>query len=143
MRLWTTIACLLGITAPLCSEASEHSNGPFPPPIAPRRIARRVPLVNGNDIQFRRLRTPLPQTHVGQIVQDHKRLIGSGKQDGLNRYDGYELKGFRHDPDSDDSLSGVFVFSLLEDRTGRLWVGSDEFLDRFDAISETFTRYEF
>jgi signal transduction histidine kinase/ligand-binding sensor domain-containing protein len=80
---------------------------------------------------------------VGQIVQDHEGFIWFGTQDGLNRYDGYELKVFRHDPRRDDGLSGVFIFSLLEDRNEGLWVGSDEFLDRFDSISEKFTRYDF
>jgi signal transduction histidine kinase/ligand-binding sensor domain-containing protein len=79
---------------------------------------------------------------VGQIVQDHQGFIWFGTQDGLNRYDGYELKVFRHDPHHDDNLSGVSIFSLLEDHSGGLWVGSDEFLDRFDPVSEKFTRYE-
>jgi ligand-binding sensor domain-containing protein/signal transduction histidine kinase len=143
MRLWTTIACLFGITAPLWSGTSENSNGNFPQVVTPRRTTRRVPLFDGNDIQFRRLRAPLSQTRVGQIVQDHKGFIWFGTQDGLNRYDGYELKVFHHDPDRADSLSGVYIFSLLEDRANGLWVGSDEFLDRFDPISEKFTRYEF
>jgi signal transduction histidine kinase/ligand-binding sensor domain-containing protein len=101
-----------------------------------------VPLADGNDIQFRRLQPSLSQTRVGQIVQDHQGFIWFGTQDGLNRYDGYELKVFRHDPHHDDNLSGVSIFSLLEDHSGGLWVGSDEFLDRFDPVSEKFTRYE-
>jgi ligand-binding sensor domain-containing protein/signal transduction histidine kinase len=142
MRLSTTIACLFGITAPLWSGTSENSKGNFPHVVTPRRITRRVPLVNGSDLQFKHLRTPLSQTRVSQIVQDQRGFLWFGTQDGLNRYDGYEVKVFRHDPRHDNSLSGVYIFSLLEDRTDGLWVGSDEFLDRFDPISETFTRYE-
>lgn len=99
-------------------------------------------LVDGHDLRFKRLDAPrLSQTRVQQIVQDDKGFIWFGTQNGLNRYDGYELKEFRHQPDSDDSLSGVYVYSLLRDRTKGLWVGSDEFLDRFDPNTETFKRY--
>jgi signal transduction histidine kinase/ligand-binding sensor domain-containing protein len=143
MRLWTAIACLFVIAAPLWSGTGEKSKANFPQVVSPRRITRRVPLADGNDIQFRHLGIPLSQTRVGQIVQDREGFIWFGTQDGLNRYDGYELKVFRHDPDRHDSLSGVAIFSLLEDRTGNLLVGSDEFLDRFDPVSEKFTQFEF
>src|SRR5215472_5002249 len=142
MRLWATTACLFGITVSLWSGTSENSKSDFPQVLTPHRTTSRVPLVDGNDIQFRRLQPSLSQTRVGQMVQDHQGFIWFGTQDGLNRYDGYELKVFRHDPHNDDSLSGVNIFSLLEDRSGGLWVGSDEFLDRFDPVSEKFTRYE-
>ena len=142
MRLWTTTACVFGITVWLWSGTRENSKSDFPQVLTPNRTTRRVPLADGNDIQFRRLQPSLSQMRVGQIVQDHEGFIWFGTQDGLNRYDGYELKVFRHDPHHDDSLSGVSIFSLLEDRSGGLWVGSDEFLDRFDPVSEKFTRYE-
>src|SRR5262245_2689000 len=143
MRLWTMIACRFGITASLSAGTDEPRKENVPQVVTPRRITRRVPLADGNDIQFRRLGAPLSQTRVGQIVQDPEGFIWFGTPQGLNRYDGYELKVFRHDPDRSDSLSGVDIFSLLTDRTGSLWVGSDEFLDRFDPVSETFTQYEF
>src|SRR5271154_3575996 len=143
MRLWTTIGCVFGIAGSLWLGTGEKGKGNFPQVVTPRRITRRVPLADGNDIQFRRLGAPLSQTRVAQIVQDHKGFIWFGTQDGLNRYDGYDLKVLRHDPDRGDSLSGTYIFSLLEDRTDDLWVGSDEFLDKFDPISEKFTRYEF
>jgi ligand-binding sensor domain-containing protein/signal transduction histidine kinase len=143
MRRWTTIACLFGITGSLWSGTGESSKRNLPQLLTPRRMTRRMPLAEGNDIQFRRLGASLSQTRVGQIVQDREGFIWFGTQDGLNRYDGYELKVFRHDPDRGDSLSGVAIFSLLEDRIGSLWVGSDEFLDRFDPVSEKFTQYEF
>jgi Predicted periplasmic ligand-binding sensor domain len=143
MRLGTTIACLLGITGALSTETGEKNKGDFPQVVTPGRITRRVPLADGNDFRFRHLGASRSQTRVGQIVQDREGFIWFGTQDGLTRYDGYELKVFRHNPDRGDSLSGVAIFSLLEDRTGKLWVGSDEFLDRFDPASEKFTPYQF
>ncbi len=64
-----------------------------------------------------------------------------GTQYGLDRYDGYEFKVFMHDPARENSLSCVYVHSLFKDRAGTLWVGCDQFLDRFDRVHETFTHY--
>jgi hypothetical protein len=64
-----------------------------------------------------------------------------GSQYGLNRYDGYKFKVFKHEPGRTNSLSGVFISSLFKDRSGSLWIGCDEFLDKFDPVTETFTHY--
>ena len=64
-----------------------------------------------------------------------------GTQYGLDRYDGYEFKVFMHDPARASSLSCVYIHSLFKDRSGTLWVGCDQFLDRFDRVHETFTHY--
>jgi ligand-binding sensor domain-containing protein len=60
---------------------------------------------------------------------------------GSNRYDGYTFKVFKHEPGQINSLSGVLIYSLFKDRSGVLWVGCDESLDRFDPATETFTHY--
>ena len=44
-------------------------------------------------------------------------------------------------PGNPNSLSGVFISSLFKDRSGSLWIGCDEFLDKFDPVTETFTHY--
>ena len=64
-----------------------------------------------------------------------------GTQYGLDRYDGYEFRVFTHDPARENSLSCVFIHSLFKDRSGTLWVGCDQFLERFDSVHETFTHY--
>jgi signal transduction histidine kinase/ligand-binding sensor domain-containing protein len=64
-----------------------------------------------------------------------------GTQYGLNRYDGYDFKLFVHDPRKENSLSGAFIFSLFKDRSGMLWIGCNQILDRFDPRTEQFTHY--
>jgi ligand-binding sensor domain-containing protein/two-component sensor histidine kinase len=64
-----------------------------------------------------------------------------GTSNGLNRYDGYKFKVFKHEPGDRKSLSGVYVYSLFKDHSGNLWVGTDQFLDRFDPETESFTHY--
>ena len=109
--------------------------------VEPRTII--LPVVDGKGIRFTRLSTDegLSQTRVSQIVQDDQGLMWFGSQYGLNRYDGYKFKVFKHEPGRTNSLSGVFIYSLFKDRSGTLWVGCDEFLDKFDPVTETFTHY--
>jgi ligand-binding sensor domain-containing protein/signal transduction histidine kinase len=109
--------------------------------VEPRTIT--LPVVDGKGIRFTRLSTEdgLSQTRVLQIVQDDQGFMWFGSQYGLNRYDGYKFKVFKHEPGRTNSLSGVFISSLFKDRSGSLWIGCDEFLDKFDPVTETFTHY--
>ncbi len=106
-------------------------------------LPEKIDLVDGNDIRFQRLSagSGLSQTRVAWLVQDKVGFIWFGTQYGLNRYDGYKSKVFKHEPDRPDSLSCVYVRSLLVDHAGTLWVGCDRFLDRFDPATETFKHY--
>jgi PAS domain S-box-containing protein len=102
-----------------------------------------LPVVDGKGIRFTRLSTDdgLSQTRVSQIVQDDQGFMWFGSQYGLNRYDGYKFKVFKHEPGNRNSLSGVFIYSLFKDRSGSLWIGCEEFLDKFDPVTDTFTHY--
>src|SRR6266851_2413662 len=112
------------------------------PPSAGRDILR-VPIVEGRDIRFRRLSNPqnLSQVRVASIVQDTQGFMWFGTSNGLNRYDGYKFKVFKHEPGDPKSLSSVEVYALFKDHLGNLWVGTEGFIDRFDPKSETFTHY--
>ncbi|WP_236657159.1 ligand-binding sensor domain-containing protein [Acidisarcina polymorpha] len=103
----------------------------------------KLPIIEGREIRFSRLSAAqgLSQVRVSNIIQDDRGFMWFGTQDGLNRYDGYKFKVFRHDNAHPDSLSGVYIYSLFKDRSGTIWVGSDQYLDRFDALTETFTHY--
>jgi PAS domain S-box-containing protein len=109
--------------------------------VNPRTIT--LPVVDAKGIRFTRLSTDegLSQTRVIQIVQDDQGFMWFGSQYGLNRYDGYKFKVFKHESGNPNSLSGVFISSLFKDRSGSLWIGCDEFLDKFDPVNETFTHY--
>ena len=109
--------------------------------VSPRTIT--LPVVNGKGIHFSRISTEdgLSQKRVSQIVQDDQGFIWFGSQYGLNRYDGYKFKVFKHEPGQTNSLSGMLISSLFKDRSGALWIGCDEFLDKFDPVSETFSHH--
>jgi PAS domain S-box-containing protein len=102
-----------------------------------------LPMLDGKDIRFTPLSTArgLSQTKVSQVVQDNQGFVWFGTRYGLNRYDGYNFKIFVHEPGNLNSLSGVVVNALFKDRAGALWIGCDQFLNKLDPVTETFTRY--
>jgi DNA-binding NarL/FixJ family response regulator len=83
----------------------------------------------------------LSQFRVDAVAQDKLGFIWFGTQYGLNRYDGYKSKVFKHEPGHPESLSCVYVRSIFVDHGGTLWVGCAKFLDRFVPATETFTHY--
>ena len=76
------------------------------------------------------------------IGQDQQGFMWFGTHDGLNKYDGYQITIYRHDPADSTLLSASWVESLYVDGQGALWVGTyGGGLDRFDPTTETFTHY--
>ena len=140
-RLHATIA-LVVVSAWFCVLAQVQPDDV--PVVRPRVVTVKAHVSEGRDISFRRFPSTagLSQTRVSQIEQDDDGFLWFGTQSGLNRYDGYKCKVFKHDPRRPGTLSGVFLYSLFKDRSGKLWAGSDRYLDRFDPVTETFQRVQ-
>ncbi len=69
-------------------------------------------------------------------------MIWLGTQEGLNRYDGYEMVVYEHLPGEPDTLSHDWVWSVCPDASGTLWVGTEDGgLNRFNEANGTFVRY--
>ncbi len=85
----------------------------------------------------------LSDSHVRSIVQDHQGFLWFATADGLNRFDGYQMRIFRGEPGNPRSLGSNFVYTLFVDRSGRLWAGTlGGGLHRFDPLTEDFVRYQ-
>lgn len=67
----------------------------------------------------------LSQSTVYAIAQDAQGFMWFGTQDGLNRYDGYKVTVFKHDPNDSNSIAHNRVWSLRGDRKGNLWIGTE------------------
>ena len=66
-----------------------------------------------------------------------------GTQDGLNRFDGYKFKIYRHEPKNPASLRKSHILSLYEDRLGNLWVGtSNGALSLYDRAKDQFIHFK-
>ena len=84
----------------------------------------------------------LSSPDVWDIVQDSQGFIWFGTLDGLNRYDGYQMKVFRNDPDNPRSLSSNAIRKLYVDKQGVLWIGTwTGGLDQYDQGTESFIHY--
>ena len=97
-----------------------------------------------DDIQFERIsiESGLSQSSILCICQDSKNFIWFGTYEGLNRYDGYNFKVYKSEPENPHSLSHNTIESILEDHLGVLWIGTEEGLNRFDYIKEQFKKYK-
>lgn len=83
-------------------------------------------LAQGNTLRFDQigLEQGLSQSSVNAIIQDSKGFMWFGTQDGLNRYDGYSVKVYKHEPDNLNSISDNIIKCLLSDSQGDLWIGT-------------------
>ena len=83
-------------------------------------------IVSAQDYRFSKITQGegLSQGVVNCILQDSRGFMWFGTQDGLNRYDGYEIKVFKHVPGDTNSLSNNLIFSLYEDNNNTLWIGT-------------------
>jgi ligand-binding sensor domain-containing protein len=48
-----------------------------------------------------------------------------GTQDDLYKYDGYSFVMYRNDLNDYDSMSHNYISSIMQDRRGGLWIGTD------------------
>jgi ligand-binding sensor domain-containing protein len=76
-----------------------------------------------------------------ELYQDRRGFLWIGTSDGLHRYDGYDLKVYRGDPDDPATLADNQVRALLEDGHGDLWVGTRGGLHRLNRSTGAFTRF--
>ncbi len=76
------------------------------------------------------------------ILQDRQGFVWIGTiEGGLFRHDGHKQVRYMNDPSDPHSLPGGRVTALYEDEAGKLWIGTDEGLARFDPVANNFTRY--
>jgi two-component system sensor histidine kinase ChiS len=88
----------------------------------------------------------LSQNYVSAIIKDSKGFIWVGTfWGGLNRYDGYSFKSYRHNPGDTNSLSSSEICTIYEDKKGVLWIGTWDGLQRFspDEPGQRFKCYRY
>ncbi len=84
----------------------------------------------------------LSQSTVNTVLQDNFGFIWVGTQDGLNRFDGYDFKIFRHTRRDKNSIRDNHVRCLFLDTENLIWVGTDRSgAAFFDHRKQGFTNF--
>ena len=66
----------------------------------------------------------LSQYDVSSLLQDERGYIWIGTYDGLNRFDGYNVRVYRHDSDNSNSIGNNRILCLTEDRHHNILIGT-------------------
>ena len=88
--------------------------------------------------------TGLSQATVEAIAQDDKGYIWLGTNDGLNRYNGSDIKIFKTgEDDSDNNIISNYITALATDKKGNLWIGTDQGISRMNLDDYTVKNYRY
>src|SRR5678815_2357792 len=117
-------ACGGGLTPPATPTADSAPSSR--PVTANRELQTALPEVCNCVLRFDHLNIEqgLSQSSVNVIFQDSRGFMWFGTEDGLNRYDGYNFKTYKPDPDVPSSLSDRWITAITEDAHGYLWIGT-------------------
>ena len=84
----------------------------------------------------------LSQVTVNDILQDSRGFLWIATNNGLNRYDGNEIKTYYRERGRVQGLANDFVRVLDEDAAGNLWIGTEgSGLVVWNRRSDSFTSY--
>jgi signal transduction histidine kinase/ligand-binding sensor domain-containing protein/DNA-binding response OmpR family regulator len=76
---------------------------------------------------------------VSSIYKDSSGFLWFGTIAGLNRYDGYKFKVFKHSANNPNSLHDNYVRSVVELPGNKLWIKTHNSLSFYDPVTEKFT----
>jgi ligand-binding sensor domain-containing protein len=95
-----------------------------------------------DQIQFSRidLSNGLSHNQVNSILKDSKGFLWFGTLSGLNRYDGYQFKTFRHEANDSTSIADDFITNIFELPDHKLYLETRSGANVYDNISQTFIR---
>jgi signal transduction histidine kinase/ligand-binding sensor domain-containing protein len=95
-----------------------------------------------NQYTFKHLSTAdgLSNANVNAILQDETGFMWFATNEGLNRYDGYEFRVYKHIPEDSLSLSGNRIENIYLDSDGKLWVCTANGLCLYNSKKDNFIR---
>ncbi len=74
------------------------------------------------------------------VVKDNRGVLWVGTISGLNRYDGYQFKVFRHEARDTGSLSDDFILRIFQGPENKIWVETHLGFNIYDPLTEKFER---
>lgn len=79
----------------------------------------------------------LPST-VKTVLKDKRGFVWIGTNEGIGKYDGYELKKYIHINDNPNSLPDNIIFDILEDKQYNLWALTNKGIAKYQKSTDNF-----
>nr|WP_294789803.1 hybrid sensor histidine kinase/response regulator transcription factor [uncultured Mucilaginibacter sp.] len=100
-------------------------------------------LAQGDQYQFSRLNIDngLSNNRVTCIYKDTKGFMWFGTKSGLNRYDGYRFKVFKHNVNDPATIDDDYINSITTGPNDKLWIKTREGFNIYDPVSDTFDHH--
>ncbi|MGC1392384.1 MAG: two-component regulator propeller domain-containing protein [Bacteroidales bacterium] len=80
----------------------------------------------------------LSSNRIWCICRDSKDYLWMGTDIGLDKYDSYEVRKYRHDDNQPGTISGNNILCIYEDRAKNLWIGTNNGLNLYDREKDNF-----
>lgn len=84
--------------------------------------------------------TGLSNSSINVEYIDNLGRLWLGTWDGLNRYDGRQIKVYRQIPGDERSISNNVIRAICQQRSGELWIATERGVDRLSPTTDDFTR---
>jgi len=107
-------------------------------------ILTNITFASLTTIKFKHLTTDegLSSNTVSDIIKDSTGYLWIATDDGLNRFDGYNIKIYKPDALNVNSIQSKVIEKLYIDKNNNFWIGTyGAGLSRFDKKNETFYSY--
>ncbi|TKG90761.1 hybrid sensor histidine kinase/response regulator [Puteibacter caeruleilacunae] len=75
------------------------------------------------------------------ILKDSQGFIWIGTDAGLNRFDGFDVKIYKHKSEDINTISNSVIRTLFEDSKGNIWIGTDRGLNIYNPNTQTFRHF--
>lgn len=96
---------------------------------------------NGYSFQYFSKKDGLSQVSVFAIAQDSSGFMWFGTRDGLNRFDGYQFKVYKHEETSNSIVSNDIRALYFDSLNNELWVGSNAGLSKYNSTRDDFLNF--
>ena len=95
------------------------------------------------NISFSPFEQSLSQNTGYCILEDHVGFLWIGTQNGLNRFDGIQIKEYKSIARSPKSIPSNTIYNIFEDRNRTLWVVTKKGLARYNRELDSFSSLTF
>ncbi|WP_324027773.1 two-component regulator propeller domain-containing protein [Maribacter sp. BPC-D8] len=104
-------------------------------------LALKVSAQTSNDTyNFVTIDDGIPKSAITKIIQDKEGLIWIATYgEGLLKYNGTDLKKYKHDDNDNSSINNSIVNTIFIDSKDNIWVGSNEGLNKYDKELDLFS----